>query len=261
MITSFPEIVVENVCVDYPIPTVRDVSLKHTAFSAIQKVGGQVIRGRSLSVVRSLDNVSFHLQRGDRLGLIGPNGAGKTTLIRLLSGVYAPTSGSVSVSGKQIPLFDIGLGFDIEATGYENIYLRGLIMGLSAKEIAAKTDDIAAFSELGSYLSMPVRTYSAGMTLRLMFAIATAVEGDIVIMDEWIVVGDAAFREKANRRLRAITDKSGILIIASHDVSLLRGLCNLGLRLEKGRVAAFGPIEEVLAPAGSSGEGAHARNG
>ena len=143
-------------------------------------------------------------------------------------------------------MFDIGIGFDHEATGYENIFLRGMMMGLTRRQIADRTDEIAAFSELGEYLDLPLRTYSAGMTLRLMFSIATSVGGDIILMDEWISVGDESFQSKAQKRMLDVTGKAGILVIASHDPNTLLQHCNLGMRLEKGRVADFGPIEKVL---------------
>jgi ABC-2 type transport system ATP-binding protein len=146
-----------------------------------------------------------------------------------------------------VPMFDIGLGFDDEGNGYENIYIRGLIMGLTREQIAAKMPEIAEFSELGGYLDLPVRTYSAGMSLRLMFAIATSLEGDIILMDEWLAVGDAEFRHKANARLRKLTEGAGILVLASHDMSLLRETCTLGMHIEAGKVRNFGKIGDVIA--------------
>jgi len=241
----------ENVTVDVPILSLRARSLRSLALARARAVGGQIVdSGTNINVVRALDNVSFQLGQGDRLGLIGHNGAGKTTLIRVLAGIYTPTGGNLRVEGKLIPMFDIGLGFDEELTGNENISLRGLVMGLSPKEIAARADEIAAFSELGDYLNLPIRTYSAGMMLRLMFSIATCVRGDIVLMDEWIAVGDANFREKAQRRTLEIVGNAGVLVIASHDPDTLLRHCNLGMHLERGRVKDFGPIQEVLARAG-----------
>src|SRR5882757_8265335 len=219
-------IVLENVSIDIPVLTTRAQSLRTVMVAKARAIGGNIIdNGTHISVVRALDQISFALGKGDRLGLIGPNGAGKSTLI---------------------PMFDIGIGFDNEATGYENIFLRGTMMGLTRREIAARTDEIAAFSELGEYLDLPIRTYSAGMTLRLMFSIATSVAGDIILMDEWISVGDESFQSKAQKRMLEITGKAGILVIASHDPNTLLQHCTLGMRLEKGRVADFGPIERVL---------------
>jgi ABC-type polysaccharide/polyol phosphate transport system ATPase subunit len=244
---AMASIVVENLTIDIPILSMRARSLRAVAVAKARSIGGKIVNsGSHISVVRALDQVSFTLGRGDRLGLIGPNGAGKSTLIRVLADIYAPSTGKVQRRGTLIPMFDIGVGFDQEATGYENIALRGMMMGLSRREIADRTDEIAAFSELGEYLDLPIRTYSAGMTLRLMFSIATSVAGDIILMDEWISVGDESFQNKAQTRMLEITGKAGILVIASHDPNVLLQHCNLGMRLEKGRVVDFGPIEKVL---------------
>ena len=242
-----PSIAVENLTVDIPVLSVRSRSLRTIAVAKARAIGGMIVdSGTNISVVRALDQISFTLGTGDRLGLVGPNGAGKSTLLRVLADIYVPSAGRVERRGALIPMFDIGLGFDYEATGYENIMLRGMMMGLTRREVAARTDEIAAFSELGEYLDLPIRTYSAGMTLRLMFSIATSVAGDIILMDEWISVGDEAFQSKAQKRMLDITGKAGILVIASHNPATLLQHCNLGMRLEKGRVVDFGPIEKVL---------------
>jgi ABC-2 type transport system ATP-binding protein/lipopolysaccharide transport system ATP-binding protein len=240
-------IVAENVTVDIPVLSMRARSLRAIAVAKARSIGGKIVHnGAQISVVRALDQVSFTLERGDRLGLIGPNGAGKSTLIRVLADIYSPTAGQIERKGTLIPMFDIGIGFDQEATGYENIMLRGMMMGLSRREIAARTEEIAAFSELDEYLDLPIRTYSAGMTLRLMFSIATSMAGDIILMDEWIGVGDESFQNKAQERMLELTGKAGILVIASHNPGTLLQHCNLGMRLERGRVTEFGPIETVL---------------
>jgi ABC-2 type transport system ATP-binding protein/lipopolysaccharide transport system ATP-binding protein len=242
-----PSIVAENLTIDIPVLSIRARSLRTIAVAKARAIGGKIIdSGSHVSVVRALDQINFKLGTGDRLGLIGPNGAGKSTLIRVLADIYTPSAGKIDRQGTLIPMFDIGIGFDPEATGYENIFLRGMMMGLTRREIAERTDEIAAFSELGEYLDLPIRTYSAGMTLRLMFSIATSVAGDIILMDEWISVGDEAFRNKAQKRMLELTGKAGILVIASHETNTLLQHCNLGMRLEKGRIADFGPIAEVL---------------
>jgi ABC-type polysaccharide/polyol phosphate transport system ATPase subunit len=244
---TMPSLVVENLTIDIPVLTTRAQSLRTIVVAKARAIGGNIIdSGTHISVVRALDQVSFRLGEGDRLGLIGPNGAGKSTLIRVLADIYAPSSGKLERQGTLIPMFDIGIGFDVEATGYENIFLRGLMMGLTRREIADRTDEIAAFSELGEYLDLPLRTYSAGMTLRLMFSIATSVVGDIILMDEWISVGDQSFQGKAQKRMLDMTGKAGILVIASHDPTILLQHCTLGMRIERGRVVDFGPIATVL---------------
>src|SRR3984957_6377892 len=244
---TMPSIVVENLSIDIPVITTRSQSLRTLVVARARAIGGNIIdSGTRISVVRALDQISFRLGKGDRLGLIGSNGAGKSTLLRVLADIYAPSTGKIKRQGTLIPMFDIGIGFDNEATGYENIFLRGMMMGLTRREIADRTDEIASFSELGEYLDLPIRTYSAGMTLRLMFSIATSVAGEIILMDEWISVGDESFQNKAQKRMLDITGKAGILVIASHDPNTLLQHCTLGMRLEKGGVDAFGPIERVL---------------
>ncbi|BDA83957.1 ABC transporter ATP-binding protein [Aureimonas sp. SA4125] len=241
-------LVATNVCVDIPILSRRARSLRTVAIAKARNVGGKMVSsGTDVSVVRALDNITFSLKAGDRLGLVGPNGAGKTTLIRALADIYSPTAGSIRREGTLVPMFDINIGFDDESTGYENIILRGLMSGLTQRQITATAQAIADFSGLGDYIDLPIRTYSAGMLLRLMFSIATSVQGNIVLMDEWLAVGDAEFRLKANARLKEITDRAGILVIASHDENLLRSICNLGMRIESGRMVEFGPIADVLA--------------
>ena len=196
--------------------------------------------------VHALDRVSVQLEHGDRLGLIGGNGAGKTTLLRAMAGVYEPTTGRIRVEGQVTPLFDLSIGFDGDATGYDNIRMRAAYLGVSRQEIERKMDDIAAFTELGGHLDLPVRTYSAGMMLRLAFGAATAIDAEILLMDEWIAVSDAQFLEKAERRAEEFVSRASILVMASHVESVLRRLCNKLLWLENGRVVMMGPFEEVL---------------
>ncbi|MGJ4932569.1 ABC transporter ATP-binding protein [Bradyrhizobium sp. HKCCYLS2038] len=237
----------KNVSIELPVTSPSARSLRHLAINAASRVGGRVSKSEgSFQFVQALDDVSFTLKQGDRLGLVGHNGAGKTTLIRLLAGIYEPTRGSLRTVGRNVPMFDIGLGLDDEASGYENIRTRGLILGLSPKEIEERVPEIVEFAELGDYLEFPIRTYSSGMLLRLVFSIACSVHGDIVLMDEWIAVGDAHFRKKTHDRLQNITQRSGIVVLASHDLGLLLETCNLGLYLHGGRARAFGPLEDVL---------------
>ncbi len=197
-------------------------------------------------VVRSLDGVSLELRAGDRLGLIGHNGAGKSTLLRVLAGIYPPTAGTVEVRGRAVPLLDINLGMDEQSTGRQNIRLRGLLLGMGDTEIRAKTQDIADFTELGDYLDLPLRTYSSGMRLRLAFAIATAVDADILLLDEVVGVGDAGFQEKAAQRLKQLHDRAEIVVLAIHNPEIIRQTCNKALWLERGKLRRFGDAETVL---------------
>jgi ABC-2 type transport system ATP-binding protein len=242
-----PLIEANNVGIEFPVAPPNARSFRHLAIKAASRVGGTVSRSDgAFRFVQALEGISFTLKQGDRLGLVGHNGAGKTTLIRVLAGIYEPTTGSLRTVGRNVPMFDIGLGMDEEASGYENIRTRGLILGLSPEEIEERVPEIVEFAELGEYLELPIRTYSSGMLLRLVFSIAASMHGDIILMDEWIAVGDANFRKKTHDRLQEITGKSGIVVLASHDPGLLRDTCNLGLYLEGGRVRAFGALDDVL---------------
>jgi len=182
--------------------------------------------------VKALNNITLQLKDGDRLGVMGPNGAGKSTLLRTLAGVYHPTSGSIDVSGSIASLIDISLGMDSEATGYENIRMRGIMMGMKLKQIKLIEEEIADFTELGKFLELPIRTYSTGMHMRLGFAVSTTMPADIILMDEWLSVGDSDFLIKAEKRLHDYIQKSSILVLASHSEDLISKLTNQTLRLE-----------------------------
>jgi len=193
-------------------------------------------------VVTALNGLDFSFRDGDRIGLVGHNGSGKTTLLRVLAGIYAPTRGSLGIQGRTASLLDISSGVDPDATGFENIYLRGIMNGFRPSRIKQKIEEIAEFTELGNYLNLPVRTYSSGMMLRLTFAISTSIEADILIMDEWLSVGDADFQEKAAKRLKEMVDKASILVIASHSPALIASICTRKLQLEHGLIVADQPI-------------------
>ncbi|MFM0559307.1 ABC transporter ATP-binding protein [Paraburkholderia sediminicola] len=197
-------------------------------------------------VVRAIDNVDLRLEKGDRIGLIGRNGAGKSTLLRMMAGIYAPTLGSMVSAGKVVPLLDISLGMDENSTGMQNIRLRGLLLGMTDAEIRAKQQSIAEFSELGDYLDLPLRTYSSGMRVRLAFAVSTAVDAEILLLDEVMGVGDASFMHKAEERLADLHSRAEIVVLAMHSNSEIRKVCNKALWMERGRVRAFGPVEEVV---------------
>lgn len=239
-------ILFNNVSVDFPIYNANGRSLKKRLIQVA--TGGQLgsdQQGRV--VVRALEGLSFELKDGDRLGLVGHNGAGKSTLLRLLSGVYAPSSGSALIEGNVSSLIDISLGIDPEATGRENIYLRAGLLGLSRAEVKAQMNDIIEFSDLGNFIDMPLRTYSTGMHLRLAFAVSTIVRPQILLMDEWLSVGDEGFKVKAEKRLNELVASTHILIIASHSRDMLLHTCNRLLWLEHGKIRMDGPMDEVAA--------------
>jgi len=196
--------------------------------------------------VQALRDINLDLRSGDRLGLVGHNGAGKTTLLRVLAGIYHPTAGAIRCEGLRMPLTDIQVGQDDEATGYEMILMRGLLMGLKRSEIEEKVEEIAEFSELGKFLELPIRTYSSGMALRLFFSIATSITADIILMDEWIAAGDEAFIKKASARLQMLVDRAHIIVIASHSRATLQRICTRGLLLEAGRIKRSGTLDEAL---------------
>ena len=224
-----------DLIVEFPIFENSHRSLKKTVFNL--STGGRIAQDAARHpVVTALDGLNFVFNEGDRVGLVGHNGSGKTTLLRVLSGVYAPTHGDLQIRGKTTSLLDVSMGLDPDATGFENIYLRGILDGLQPRAIRDKVDEIADFSELGEYLNLPVRTYSSGMMLRLAFAISTSVDADILIMDEWLSVGDESFSAKAAVRLDSLVNKASILILASHSPDLINRICNRKIRLEHGKV-------------------------
>jgi ABC-2 type transport system ATP-binding protein/lipopolysaccharide transport system ATP-binding protein len=233
-----------QVSVAFPIYSAGSRSLKNAMLAAT--TGGRIGSEAKHVVVQALDQVSFRLDDGDRVALIGHNGAGKTTLLRVLAGIYEPRIGFMRIEGRVTPMFDINLGIDPESTGYENIILRGLYMGLKKSEILARRDSVAEFTELGPFLDLPVRTYSAGMQARLAFAMATCIEPEILLLDEGIGAGDAEFLEKANERLDHFVRKAGILVLASHSIELVRKLCNKAILMEHGRIVFLGEVDEGL---------------
>jgi len=203
-------------------------------------------RDHNRIVVQALADISLYIDHGERVGLVGHNGAGKTTLLRVLAGVYEPSAGRIAVDGKVSTLLDASLGLNPEATGYENILLRGLYMGLHPREIRTLAPAIADFTELGDFLHMPVRTYSAGMMIRLGFAVATATKPEILLMDEWLLAGDAQFLDKARQRIDTFVSQSQILVLASHSLEVIRKWCRKVVWLEGGRVILAGNAEPVL---------------
>lgn len=225
----------EGICVDFPIFNTPHRSLKKNLLRVA--TGGRISAeaGKGVSI-RALDGVDLNVQEGDRLGLTGHNGSGKSTLLKVLAGVYEPTAGSLLVRGRIASLLDISIGMDFEASGLENIFLRGLLMGLPKSVIRSKIDEITDFSGLGEYIEMPVRTYSSGMVMRLAFSISTSVEADILLMDEWLSVGDSDFVKKAEDRLKSLIDKTPILVMATHSREILEEVCNKVVRLEGGRL-------------------------
>ena len=216
-------------------------SLKNSLLA--QATGGRVMSGaRDIVSVRAIDNLDLEIRDGDRVGLVGHNGSGKTTLLRVLAGIYKPTAGTVTIAGSVGTLIDIGAGLDPEATGFENIYLRGYLLGMTRRQISAQIADIADFTDLGNFLQLPMKTYSAGMSARLVFAIATAPHNDILLIDEGIGAGDAAFQEKARLRIENLFARTSIVLLASHSEDLIARFCNRRIRMEHGRVVEDKPI-------------------
>ncbi|HEV2602673.1 MAG TPA: ABC transporter ATP-binding protein [Microvirga sp.] len=235
----------QDVGVVFPIYGASSRSLKQHVIHL--GTGGRIGAPEGRVAVEALANITLEFKHGDRVGLVGHNGAGKTTLLRVLGGIYEPTQGAIKVQGRVAPVFDIGLGMDPDSTGYENIRLRGLYLGMTRSEIARRMDEIAAFTELGPFLDMPVRTYSAGMQARLAFSVSTSIEPDILLLDEGVGAGDAKFALRAQARVRDLISRSGILVFASHSSGLLKSLCNKAILMERGRVIAQGDIDDVLA--------------
>lgn len=237
-------IVLNDVGVDIPIFDVSRASLKKALIG--RTIGGRFGESGSHVTVRALKNINFEARDGDRIALVGDNGSGKSTLLRVMSRVYPPTSGAVSIVGNIAPMFDATLGMSMDATGLENIQIAGTIWGMTRSQIKNSVDDIADFTELGDYLKVPVRTYSSGMMLRLAFAIATTRDPEILLIDEIIGVGDSGFFEKAFKRMEKLAARSQIVIIAAHQNDTLRRLCDKAIWLSHGSIVEYNDIESVL---------------
>jgi ABC-2 type transport system ATP-binding protein len=239
-----PYIETRDAWVEFPIFDAKTRSLKK-AF--LGKAGGAIGRNAdNVVVIEALRDITMTLKVGDRVGLVGHNGAGKATLLRLLSGIYEPTRGNTVIRGRVAPVFDLGVGMDPEITGYENIIIRGLFLGQTRKQMLAKVDEIAEFTELGEYLSMPLRTYSTGMRVRLAMGVVTSIDPEILLLDEGIGAVDAEFLTKARARLQALVERSGILVFASHSNEFLARLCKTAMWIDHGTVRLTGGIEEVV---------------
>jgi lipopolysaccharide transport system ATP-binding protein len=233
-----------NVTVEFPVYGVNARSLKSHAMRLT--TGGLISApDSSRAVVTALSDITLDIRDGDRVGLVGHNGAGKTTLLRVCAGAYEPVSGTFRRVGRTSSLFDMSYGFEAGATGLENIVVRGMYLGLDRQRLLARRDEIAEFSGLGPYINMPIQTYSVGMLMRLAFSISTCVSPEILLMDEWLAVGDSTFVHKAEQRLMDLIGSTGILVIATHSFGILDRVCNRLVWLEAGRIKADGPIEEV----------------
>jgi ABC-type polysaccharide/polyol phosphate transport system ATPase subunit len=236
-----PRIELDNVSLTFALRKTSNVTLKE-----------YLLRGLFLDSInpkvpiRALTGVNLKAYEGDRIGVVGHNGAGKSTLLKLIAGVYPPTSGTRSVSGKICSLFDIALGFEFEANGWDNIRYRSFLQGETPKTVAKKAPEIAEFSELGEFLKVPVRYYSAGMMVRLAFSIATAVEPEVLLVDEVLSAGDMAFHAKAFARMRQIMSRSRLMIMVSHDLGSVETLCNRAIWLKHGTIMGDGQPEEIV---------------
>ena len=237
------KIQLKDVSVDYPIQHLQNRSFIGAMKDAT--VGGTIKNGKTV-YIRALDGISFELNDGDRLGLLGRNGAGKTTLLKTMAGILPPVEGRVRVEGRISPLISMMLGLDSEASGYENIRIRGRLMGFSDEQIEAITAEVAEFTELEDYLHLPLKTYSSGMRARLTFGASTAFKPEILILDEWLGTGDLEFRNKAAKHLLSLIDSAGIFVFATHSRDLHKRISNKGAVLNKGKVLFFGDIQEAF---------------
>ena len=234
-----PHLQLDHVDLEFHVGAERHDTLK----SALRHGLG---RRREARTVQALKDISLSIRSGERVGLIGHNGAGKSSLLKVMAGIYPPQRGLVTREGHVCPLFEFVTGFELEATGWENIRTRALLLGMSPKEIDQKIDDIAAFSNLREFLDIPVRHYSTGMFVRLAFATSTAVDPQILLLDEVMAAGDAAFIESARRRMNELMERANIVVFASHSLDVLPTFCDRTILLKKGQIVADGPTAEVV---------------
>jgi ABC-type polysaccharide/polyol phosphate transport system ATPase subunit len=239
-------VILENVNAHFPIYGAHQRSLRKALFQ--RATGGSIERegkNRDRVTVKALTDISLTLRDGDRLGLVGHNGAGKSTLLKVIAGIYEPVSGTIKVEGRVTPLFDAMPGLDGEDSGYENIITSGMLIGMTRQQIEAKIPEIEEFCELGEYLTLPVRTYSTGMTMRLGFALVTALDPGVLLMDEGFGTGDLRFAERAQARMKDFVGRSRIMVLASHSDNTIRSMCNKAIMMEAGKIVAMGPVDEI----------------
>lgn len=237
-----PYVQLQNVGLAFRVPLHGRISLKEYVIRRLTARGGL-----PRVEIRALDGVTLSIGQGERIGVIGHNGAGKSSLLKLLAGIYPPTSGVRHVEGRISSLFDIALGFEPEVSGWQNILLRGYLQGETPQSIREKQSEIAAFSELGEFLDVPTRCYSSGMLIRLAFSIATSVQPEILLVDETLSAGDMAFQLKARQRMRELVAKAQLLVMVSHDTKAISEVCQRVVWLDHGRVRADGPAAEIIA--------------
>jgi lipopolysaccharide transport system ATP-binding protein len=236
----------EGVTLDYFIYSVKAQSLRNAVFNLA--VGGNLYKSQGdVTVVRALENVSLDLEQGDRLALVGHNGSGKTSLLKVIAGIYEPQKGLVDVKGNLTSMIAHGAGLDVEASGLQNIRKIGAMRMIPKKAVEARIDSIVEFSELGDFVRLPVKTYSSGMMARLMFACATEFEADILVLDEWLGAGDAAFMKKASDRMQGFVDKAQIVVLGTHNFDLVKLVCNKVIELSAGRPVFYGTTADWVA--------------
>jgi len=239
------QIKLTDVDLDYFVYSLRSQSLRSAVFNLA--VGGKMYKAAGdVAAVKALHDINLEINEGDRIALVGHNGSGKTTLLKVIAGIYSPTRGDLKIDGDITSMIAINAGLDMEATGLRNIHKLGLMRRLSRKVIDSRIEAIAEFSGLGDFLHLPVRTYSAGMQARLMFAVATEFEADILVLDEWLSAGDAAFVQKAADRMQRMVEDAKIVVLATHDHDLVRRVCNRVCELQAGKIVFLGSTEDWL---------------
>ncbi len=235
-------ITLKDVNLYYPSSLYNRKTMKQTVFELIKLQKPKPL----LKDVHAIQGVSFEIKKGDKVGIIGHNGAGKSTLLKAISGIYPISSGSIDVEGSIKSLFDLSVGFEIDATGRENIMYRGLLLGETPNALKDKIDEIIEFAELGPFIDYPIKSYSSGMIIRLAFAISTMIDGDILFLDEIFGAGDARFMDKARNRILNMVESTSILVFVSHDLGAIKQLCNRVIWMEKGKVRMDGVTDEVV---------------
>ena len=233
---------VESAWLSFRVKRDRPTTIKEMAVRMLRGRG----RGYSEELFWAVQDVSFTVRRGERLGVIGPNGSGKTTLLSLIANIYPPDKGHVTTRGRTVGLLGLGVGFDPEMTGRENIYLNASLFGLTRRAIDERIDDIIAFADIGDFIDAPVRTYSTGMATRVGFAVAAHIDADILLLDEILAVGDAQFKQKSMARTLGLREAGKTLILVSHELNAVSEMCHRAIWLEHGRIVESGPVDEVI---------------